>query len=58
MSADHGKQFTIYMHAGGPNPWKVIIVFEELGLTYHMIFVDTSKRSSPPPPNLSSLNPP
>lgn len=47
MPADHGKQFTIYMHAGGPNPWKVVILFEELGLTYDMIFVDTNKRISP-----------
>lgn len=49
MPADHGKQFTAFMHAGGPNPWKVIILFEELGLSYHMIFVDTKNRNSPSP---------
>lgn len=36
---DHGKQFTLYSHIAGPNPWKVAIIFEELGLSYHTIFV-------------------
>lgn len=32
---DHGKQFTLYSHPQGPNPLKVAIIFEELGLSYH-----------------------
>ena len=28
------KPITIYMHKPGPNPWKVVIILEELGLEY------------------------
>lgn len=35
----HGKQFTLYSHSIGPNPWKVAIIFEELGLSYHSIHI-------------------
>ncbi|EKM53801.1 uncharacterized protein PHACADRAFT_260333 [Phanerochaete carnosa HHB-10118-sp] len=39
----HGKQFTLYSHAKGPNGWKVAIVLEELGLTYETTFLDFQK---------------
>ncbi|PSS32162.1 hypothetical protein PHLCEN_2v2070 [Hermanssonia centrifuga] len=39
----HGKQFTLYTHASGPNGWKVAIVLEELGLTYESIYLDFQK---------------
>ncbi|KAI0087066.1 glutathione transferase Ure2p5 [Irpex rosettiformis] len=43
MSEHHNKQFTLYSHGFGPNGWKVVMVLEELGLTYHEIFVDFAK---------------
>ncbi|THG95170.1 hypothetical protein EW026_g6432 [Hermanssonia centrifuga] len=39
----HGKQFTLFTHASGPNGWKVAIVLEELGLTYESIYLDFQK---------------
>ncbi|TCD61228.1 Glutathione S-transferase 2 [Steccherinum ochraceum] len=30
----HGKQFTLYAHAQGPNPWKIVFLLNELGLSY------------------------
>ncbi|KAI0343560.1 glutathione transferase Ure2p5 [Trametopsis cervina] len=39
----HGKQFTLYTHARGPNGWKVAMVLEELGLTFEEIFLDFAK---------------
>ncbi|KAI0770293.1 glutathione S-transferase C-terminal-like protein [Fomes fomentarius] len=36
----HGQQFTLYSNQGGPNGWKVVIVLEELGLSYHTIYLD------------------
>lgn len=39
----HGKQFTLYTHSAGPNGWKVAAVLEELGLTYHSIYLDFGK---------------
>jgi len=39
----HGQQFTLYTHKGGPNGWKVAYVLQELGLTYHSIYLDFSK---------------
>lgn len=41
-TTSHGKQFTLFV-SGGPNPWKVVIVLEELGLTYKTVVVDVSK---------------
>ncbi|KAL7268318.1 hypothetical protein RUND412_009064 [Rhizina undulata] len=37
----HNAQFTLYSHTKGPNPHKVTIILEELGLSYHSIYVDT-----------------
>ncbi|TBU40675.1 glutathione S-transferase C-terminal-like protein [Dichomitus squalens] len=36
----HGKQFTLYTQLTGPNGWKVVVVLEELGLTYEPIYLD------------------
>ncbi|KAI0343624.1 glutathione S-transferase C-terminal-like protein [Trametopsis cervina] len=36
-------QFTLFSHKGGPNGWKVVIVLEELGLSYNTTFLDFSK---------------
>lgn len=44
----HGKQFTLYSHELGPNPWKVAMILEELGLSYHTIFIDFSLVKSVP----------
>lgn len=41
-TTDHGKQFTLFV-SGGPNPWKVVIILEELGLTYKTVVVDVAK---------------
>lgn len=34
------KSLTLYSHKTGPNPWKVAIVLEELGLEYETIYLD------------------
>jgi glutathione S-transferase len=34
------KTLTLHSHVGGPNPWKVAIILEELGLPYEHKFVD------------------
>ncbi|KZO92210.1 glutathione S-transferase C-terminal-like protein [Calocera viscosa TUFC12733] len=52
----HGKQFTLYGDAGGPNPWKVVLVLTELGLTYESIFLNISKQEQKSPEYLK-LNP-
>ncbi|TCD71960.1 Glutathione S-transferase 2 [Steccherinum ochraceum] len=36
----HGKQFTLYAHKGGPNPWKVAFLLNELGLSYESVYLD------------------
>lgn len=51
---EHGKQFTLYSHELGPNPWKVAMILEELGLTYHTIFIDFSEVKSAPYTKLCS----
>ncbi|OBZ70268.1 Glutathione S-transferase 2 [Grifola frondosa] len=52
----HGKQFTLYTHKGGPNGWKVAFVLEELGLTYHSIYLDFAKGEQKGPEHVK-LNP-
>ncbi|EKM48891.1 uncharacterized protein PHACADRAFT_214611 [Phanerochaete carnosa HHB-10118-sp] len=39
----HGKQFTLYTSKRGLNGWKVVLVLEELGLTYESIYLDLDK---------------
>lgn len=51
-TAAHGEQFTLYSHALGPNPWKVAMILEELGLTYHTVFVEFADVKSVPYTNL------
>jgi glutathione S-transferase len=48
-------QFTLYAHAG-PNPWKVAMVLEELGLSYKIIIVNTEAGEHKKPP-YTNLNP-
>jgi len=52
----HDKQFTIWAHASGPNPWKVKMIFEELGLSYEPRFADMQKGEHKSPEYLK-LNP-
>ncbi|KZT53749.1 glutathione S-transferase, partial [Calocera cornea HHB12733] len=52
----HGKQFTLYTHAGGPNGWKVALALELLGLTYEPIYLDFSKGEHKGP-EYTKLNP-
>lgn len=40
-TTSHGKQFTLYVSAG-PNPWKVVIILEELCLAYKTVVVDVN----------------
>ncbi|KAH8735990.1 glutathione S-transferase [Ilyonectria robusta] len=40
------KPITIYVHAKGPNPKKVIIIFEELGVPYTAIPIENPKDES------------
>ncbi|MCJ1441029.1 MAG: glutathione S- transferase, nitrogen catabolite repression regulator [Stictis urceolatum] len=41
------KPITLYSHGSGPNPWKVAIVLEELGIPYETEFVDMSIMHTP-----------
>jgi len=36
------KPIKLYSHAGGPNPWKVAIILEELNVPYHSELLDFS----------------
>ena len=42
------QPITMYSHATGPNPWKVAMLFEELGVPYQMNFVDRADLKKPP----------
>lgn len=48
------KPIHLYSHATGPNPWKVVIFLEELGIPYETEFVDFSVIKSEP---FISVNP-
>ncbi|KAH8930415.1 glutathione S-transferase [Atractiella rhizophila] len=48
--------FTLYSHDGGPNPWKVAIVLECLGLSYAHKFLDF-KNGEHKGPEYTKLNP-
>lgn len=41
------KPIKLCTHAGGPNPWKVAIILEELGLPYETEFFDFSVLHTP-----------
>lgn len=34
------QPITLYSHATGPNPWKVAILLEELGLPYKTVMME------------------
>ncbi|KAI9842847.1 MAG: glutathione S- transferase, nitrogen catabolite repression regulator [Sclerophora amabilis] len=42
------KPITLYSHASGPNPWKVAIVLEELGIPYHTKMMEFSELKKEP----------
>jgi len=48
------KPIKLYSHASGPNPWKVAIILEELGLPYDTEYVDMAKIKQEP---YISINP-
>lgn len=48
------KPIHLYSHATGPNPWKVVIFLEELGLPYETEFLDFGVMKSEP---FVSVNP-
>ncbi|KAL4892472.1 glutathione S-transferase [Aspergillus ambiguus] len=37
------KPITLWSHPGGPNPWKAVMVFEDLGIPYETKFVPFSE---------------
>lgn len=42
------KPIHIYSHQGGPNPWKVVILLEELGIPYEQEFMEMSQLHQKP----------
>ncbi|KAJ5953375.1 hypothetical protein N7454_000271 [Penicillium verhagenii] len=48
------KPITLYGHAGGPNPWKVVMVFEELAIPYTQKIMATVDLKKEP---FESINP-
>lgn len=42
------KPITLYSHAGGPNPWKVVMALKELSLPYTTEMVEFSNMKSEP----------
>ncbi|PRP85518.1 hypothetical protein PROFUN_06750 [Planoprotostelium fungivorum] len=47
------SDITLYSHASGPNPWKVVALLKELNLSYNTIFVDFQNKT----PDFLSKNP-
>jgi glutathione S-transferase len=41
------KPIHLYSHAGGPNPWKVVIILEELSIPFTTEFVDFKEIHTP-----------
>lgn len=37
---------TLYAHASGPNPWKVVALLKELNITYETIYIDPQNKSA------------
>ncbi|KAI9812670.1 MAG: glutathione S- transferase, nitrogen catabolite repression regulator [Phylliscum demangeonii] len=48
------KPILVYMHASGPNPWKVVIVLEELSIPYETKYLAFPDMKKPP---YESVNP-
>lgn len=48
------KPIKLYSHPGGPNPWKVAIILEELGVPYNAQLMDFSELKKDP---FESVNP-
>ncbi|KAK7998060.1 hypothetical protein PG989_006100 [Apiospora arundinis] len=48
------KPIVLYQHAQGPNPWKVAMILEELGIPYEENFIDPSTIKQEP---YISINP-
>jgi len=48
------KPLKLYSHAGGPNPWKVVIILLELGVPYEAEYMDFSNIKQEP---FISVNP-
>ncbi|KAH9919704.1 glutathione S-transferase C-terminal-like protein [Fomitopsis serialis] len=48
----HGKQFTLFTHAMGPNGWKVAYVLAELGLDYEPRYLEFDKQEQKSPEHL------
>lgn len=42
------KPIILYSHATGPNPWKVAIILEELGLKYENKFLEMTDMKKAP----------
>jgi glutathione S-transferase len=42
------KSLKLYGHAMGPNPWKVVIILEELSIPYEQEFMDMADLKKPP----------
>lgn len=48
------KPIKMYGHALGPNPWKCVIIFEELGIPYEIEYMDFAVLKQEP---FLSINP-
>jgi glutathione S-transferase len=44
---DSLKSITVYNHPNGPNPWKVILILEELGIPYESKFLQFPEMKQP-----------
>jgi len=42
------KPITLYAHGSGPNPWKTVIILEELGIPYTTKFMDMGDMKKEP----------
>ena len=45
--ADSLKPIKLFTHVTGPNPWKVAILLEELGLPYESQFMELTNLKKP-----------
>ncbi|KAH8918359.1 glutathione S-transferase C-terminal-like protein [Atractiella rhizophila] len=48
---------TLYANAAGPNPWKVAVVLESLGIKYERIMLDTYTKGEHKAPEYTRVNP-